>query len=219
MSKYYGMPPEVVTNIQCDVDEMMFYLYMPIWMPDEGNRADMADNIPQRLYKPFRMLFEEAIEHSFVHKGDRFDYWYVTAKRLYVTPENMGNRPGWHSDGYGTSDVNYIWSDTVPTEFCSHRYEGLSSDHSEALRQMEEMSRGKSVFVREPNTLIRLDQYNIHRAPSPLHGFEGIRTFFKLTGSNSRFNLKGNSHNYLMNYDWPMFDRGEERNMESRKVA
>ena len=60
-------------------------------------------------------------------------------------------------------------------------------------------------------TLMRLDPSVIHAAPEiPAPG--GERSFFKVSFSNSRYNLRGNSRNYLLDYDWPMYDRAAVRN-------
>lgn len=208
----YGKPPEVIGNYPLKVDEMMLYLYMPIWTPEcEG--GFLVDFIPKQL-DVFEKLIYEATEDSAVREGESFSHWYITAKRMYVTPENMGNRLGWHCDGYGTDDVNYVWCDCVPTEFALQEFAELSPAHNLSMEQMHEQIDDQDCIVAcEHNDLLRLDQHVVHRvAPSD---YRGMRTFFKLTGSNSRFNLKGNTHNHLINYNWPMFDRQPERNMES----
>ncbi|WP_299075848.1 hypothetical protein [uncultured Paraglaciecola sp.] len=208
----YGQAPEVIGNYPLEVDEMMLYLYMPVWTPEPHGYKFMADFVPEQL-SPFKSMMNAALSDSYV-KGERFDYWYITAKRMYVTPGNMGNRPGWHCDGYGTNDVNYVWCDCVPTEFALQEFTDLSPDHNVSMAQMHEQIDDVSCIVAcKANDLLRLDQHVVHRVARG--DYRGMRTFFKLTGSNSRFNLKGNTHNYLMDYDWPMFDRQSERNMES----
>lgn len=209
----YGRKPEVIANHKLYANEMMLYLQMPIWMPFQPGSGDidMIDLIPKRL-KVFVPLIAEATGDSF-GRGERFDYWYITAKCMYVTPQSMGNRPGWHADGYGTDDINYIWCDAAPTEFAVQEFLNLSADHSVSLVQMEDQASNDCIITFQPNDLIRLDQYNIHRVSNK--DYTGVRAFFKLTGSNSKFNLIGNSRNYLMDYDWPMVGRSAERNMES----
>ena len=38
-------------------------------------------------------------------------YMYLTVKRQYQSKSKLFNRPGYHSDGFLTDDINYIWSD------------------------------------------------------------------------------------------------------------
>ena len=67
----------------------------------------------------------------------RENYVYLTAKTLWVSPENPGNRPGWHSDGFMTDDLNYVWSDRdgtlfwEPAETCD-----FTQDHELSLAEM-----------------------------------------------------------------------------------
>lgn len=43
----------------------------------------------------------------------------------------------------------------------------------------------------------------------------GMRSFFKISVSTHRYDLLGNSHNYLLDYSWPMLDRQTLRNQPS----
>ena len=38
------------------------------------------------------------------------------------------------------------------------------------------------------------------------------RTFIKVSFSDQKYNLKGNTHNYLFDYEWDMIDRSVSRN-------
>lgn len=42
----------------------------------------------------------------------------------------------------------------------------------------------------------------------------GFRTFIKVSISDKKFNLEGNSHNYSLDYNWKMYSRSETRNTE-----
>jgi hypothetical protein len=50
----------------------------------------------------------------------------------------------------------------------------------------------------------------IHRVATVVE--PGMRTFVKITVSDRRFNLIGNTHNYELDYDWEMHPRQVERN-------
>jgi hypothetical protein len=142
-----------------------------------------------------------------------WNYVYLTAKHLYVTPENLGNRPGWHSEGFGSNDINYIWSDSYPTEFCVQPFD-LSDHHELSMIQMSVQANITNIKTYGEKTLLRLDPSVIHRVPE--NASSGYRTFVKISCSDSKYNLKGNAHNYLFDYDWEMFERDDSRNHLSK---
>lgn len=194
-----AVEPEILANVVLEPSEMCFIQYMPIRMPRSVVR------IPRSLQWIFKLL-------PFVEYGND-DYLYLTVKYLYVTPDNMGNRPGWHSDGFGTGDVNYLWCDSYPTEFCIQDFE-LSDDCVLSLAEMERQAKDENVKTFGVNTLMRVDNRHVHRVP--LTTKPGFRTFVKLTVSKDRYNLKGNAHNYLFDYKWEMHDREVWRNHTSK---
>lgn len=197
----YGQKPLIGGQIILEPSEMCFVQYMPIKML--GGKV----RIPKHLDWVWPLICEFGIQ------GNEDQLMYLTAKHLYVTPNNMGNRPGWHSDGFGTDDINFIWCDKFPTEFCIQDFE-LSEDCEESLVQMENQAKEENVQTYGENTLLMLDKYNIHRVPL---GGEGYRTFVKISLSKDLYNLKGNAHNYLFDYDWDMVVRSDQRNHPSKE--
>jgi len=197
----YGIKPQVITNIPIDCKEMLFYMYLPIKMI-----GSMEFRLPEQL-KVFQPLIDLVIKHEGEKLKDKLVY--ITAKHIYASPDNVGNRPGYHSDGYGTDDVNYIWTNKFPTVFCIQNF-NLSEDCSTSLTQMKEQALKTNEITFPVNTLLRLDELNVHRTPDIEVG--GMRTFVKISISTEKYNLVGNSHNYLFDYDWKMFDRCEIRN-------
>lgn len=199
---YYGRAPQVIQD-KIEVDlvkdkvEMCIYQYLPIKM------AGALENfhIPQNL---------EWIKRFIPHLSfcPHTDFVYVSAKHQFVTPDNMGNRPGWHSDGFGSDDINYIWSDSFPTQFALQDFQ-ISEDHVKSLQELQDQVKEECITDYGTGAFIRIDRWNIHRPPVQGAGF---RTFLKFSISKNRYNLQGNSHNYLMNYDWEMLPRSEVRN-------
>lgn len=190
----YGQSPKNLGTLHLESSEFMYCQYMPLRMPGRGRR------IPANLVWLSDMLAR-------VH-AEQDEYIYATVRSMYSTPESA-NRPGWHSDGFGTDDINFIWYDSAPTEFCIQPF-ALSNDHEESLRQMDEQADPANIVTWEPKTLLMLDQFAIHRV-SPTAA-PGYRTFVKLSVSRHRYNLRGNAHNYLFDYEWDMRDRKESRN-------
>lgn len=218
MTKYaYGAPPRAVASMRLEWDEYMHYLYLPVRLPGQA-----GVRLPDRLgfmAHPLNVACntEHGIRGSTAWLEDH--YIYVTARRGYATPGNPLNRPGWHADGFGSDDVNYIWSDRWPTRFAVGRFVDISDDHVVSAGQFDQQitwsetacERGSiEVSNGKPCVLYRLDPSVIHATPIIDGG--GDRSFFKISISRSRYNLRGNSHNYLFDYDWKMWDRSEVRN-------
>lgn len=201
----YGQEPKVVGNdLVLDPQEMCFVQYLPIAFPkSQGQGAG--------VYVPENLKWCWPIIHLCMSNTAE-SYIYLTVKHLYVTPSNMGNRPGWHSDGFGTDDINYIWCDKYPTEFCIQDFD-ITEDCETSLKEMQSQAKVMNVKTYGENNLLRLDKYNIHR--TPVCG-EGYRTFVKVSVSKDRYNLKGNAHNYLFDYDWDMVVRSDSRNHPSK---
>lgn len=192
----YGRPPEIMGRVDLTPSEMCFVQYMPI-------KIDGSDiRVPDRLKWAMPLV---------VMCGNisRFQFAYLTAKYLWVNNANMGNRKGWHSDGFMSDDVNIIWSDCCPTEFCVQSF-NLSRDHELSLQEMAKQAHPDSVIRYKDRLAIRVDQYVIHRVSE--QQYEGMRAFVKISLSDHRYNLQGNAKNELFDYDWEMHRRGELRN-------
>jgi hypothetical protein len=166
--------------------------------------------------------FDEIVMAAGENDRDHFieSYVYLTAKTLWVSGDYIGNRPGWHSDGYRTTDVNYIWCDRAPTDFL-HAPAGLKLDEDcdTSLQQMNGYGLRPGMYgaeiVQFPDKhLLRLDETVIHRSPASFA--PGMRTFVKVSISESRYNLIGNSVNHQLPIPGEMFPRGETRNHPTR---
>lgn len=206
---YYGAPPTVVAkNIPVDLlkdrVELGFTQYLPI---------KMAGALESFHIPPALNWIKRFIPH--LDFCPHTDYIYVSAKHLFVTPDNMGNRPGWHTDGFGSADVNYIWSDSFPTQFCLQEFE-LTEDHVKSLQELSEQALDENIVEYGVNAFVRIDCWNVHRPPVAGTGF---RTFLKFSISKNQYNLQGNSHNYLIDYDWEMVPRSAIRNHPVADIA
>lgn len=204
----YGNAPAVPTHFDPVIDEMMFYLYLPIKMPHSSFQ------IPPRLRRFHQMTDFMAEDASAILDLEKH-YVYLTAKTLFVEPGAPGNRPGWHVDGWGSNgDLNYIWSDRNPTEFCIQSFENVPDEDFGSLRAFKAQARPENTLCYPDKTLLRLDETVVHRVNPVVK--PGVRTFVKYSVSRHRYNLKGNSHNYLFDYDWHMYDRQVLRNIDNK---
>ena len=202
----FGVAPDLVRRFAPRWDEYMHYLYLPVAMPAIG-----GIRLPQRLLFLKELITEIMLAENWWDGYYNAGYVYVTARRGYATPGNPLNRPGWHTDGFGTEDVNYIWTDRYPTRFALGAFKDISTDHVRSAEQFEEQAPGMEIITYEPGSLLRLDPFVVHCTPEiPAPG--GERSFLKISLSKQRYNLRGNSHNYGLPYAWKMWDRAEVRN-------
>lgn len=207
----YGSPPKTIGHYTVETDEMFFYQYLPIKMKGSlftskyENRLKCFDNL---IFSAGSDFIEDFGIEKFMDS-----YVYLTAKRLYQSGGCYFNRVGWHSDGFMTDDINYIWSDKIPTIFNLTSFK-LSQDDNVSMLEMDQQADLNKNVLYENNTLLRLDQYNIHKVNES--NFCDIRTFVKISISSDKYDLKGNSKNYNLDYDWIMRDRKKDRNIPQK---
>jgi hypothetical protein len=207
MKMIVGGSPVVVGKIPAQASEMMFVQYLPVHMPHQGLK------VPEHV-KCFQGIIDTAMVDFATMADVSNKYVYLTAKHLYVTPENLGNRPGWHIDGFGTEDINYIWYDSSPTEFCNQTFD-ITDDEHQSIADMTEQADEENVITYPVETLLRLDNMIVHRTTTQRIE-PGYRTFVKVSISDEPYNLKGNARNYMFDYDWDMKGRDQERNVTSK---
>jgi hypothetical protein len=131
--KQYGVAPQIAQRgLDLDWTEFMHYLYLPVVMPGQGDEMRLPPNL--EFARPVVDYVLQA--EGFVSMDDP-RYVYVTARRGFAAPGNPLNRPGWHADGFGTDDVNYIWADAYPTRIAEGEMEGISDDHVVSARQFD----------------------------------------------------------------------------------
>lgn len=196
----YGALPEDFGPLEMPTTEMLFWLYCPVSIP--GRSFILPDNLIQ---------FGDMLDAIWDHEPDlcRESYIYLTAKTLFISEGATPNRPGWHSDGFGTDDVNWIWYDRAPTQFLSDSF-SLPNDCADSMEIMERRAAGQDLHVYPNRHLLRLTPAVIHRV-NPVCP-PGMRTFLKVSISKDRYNLEGNSVNHHLPYIWPTAPRRDERN-------
>jgi hypothetical protein len=151
-----------------------------------------------------------------------------------VLPNNYQRRPGWHADSFITKsthlqynnnsfsppmDTVYLAYDCLATEFNKSIF-SFSKDvdnHSNdaVLQHFDKMAKPKNVITFPPYTILKMDPRSVHRVQMNNSTRTIDRTFIKLTFTTEIFNRLGNDHNYLFNYNWPLFQRTMERNNSS----
>ncbi len=207
----YGDYPSVVGHHpDLDLREVMYYLYLPVFMDGEFRRPSVGTNLKvPRNVECCLPLILDALEAS----GRPYRYVYLSARKGWATPDNPLNRPGWHCDGFGTDDLNFVWWKGPGTRFLIGNFTGISDDHVESLHQFEMLAHQNAAGIYRPRTegtLLRLSTTCIHATPEITEGC--MRQYVKVSLSDHQYNLENNSHNYLFDYDWPMHRRETVRN-------
>lgn len=198
--KLQGLPAIVASDVHLKLDEVVYLLYMPVATPET------------QLALPPQALPYIPLLHAVTRSEPRAqeEYIYLTVKRMIVGPTVTPNRPGWHADGFGTDDLNFVWYDCVPTIFNRSEFD-VSEDHTLSLQQFEEQAWYENDVVFPTHTLLRLDPTIVHRVGRADR--EQMRTFVKITISKNQFNLIGNSRNHAApGLNWPMYPRATVRN-------
>lgn len=207
MNRIYGASPVDLGLVDIESKEMMFWLYCPIKLPGHALSV-VPDNLKQ-----FIPLIREAV-FDITYKQWYDSYVYITAKTLFVTADNPGNRPGWHSDGFMTDDLNYVWSDCNGTMFWEpDEAVEFTQDHKLSLDEMQKAADAGPHVVYPDKHLLRLNQGVIHRVADVTK--PGVRTFVKISVSKDKYDLVGNSVNHKLAPDWEYKDRILERNAPS----
>lgn len=207
----YGNPPTIIGKIPLEPSEHMIFLYLPIKMA--GNTLF---RYPERLRYLNDLLGKVHINAGYLLGTEYADHYvYLTAKTMWVEPGAAGNRPGWHADGYGSNgDLNYIWHDMNPTQFAVQQFTDIPDDDVQSMVEMERQVDLERLTEYPDRTLLRLDETVVHRVNPTVT--PGLRTFIKLSVSKHQYNLKGNSHNHLFDYDWDLVDRAAVRNVDNK---
>lgn len=202
----FGKLPIFVRRHAINLPEVMYYLYLPVRMDGSDVRLPGALEV-------CRPLIEDSLEFTRSIYRDKPDYRYVylSARKGWATPDNPLNRPGWHCDGFGTNDLNFVWWHGPGTRFALQAFKGIVSDHNRSMEQFGEQVRPDNVVTYGEHGLYALDSSVVHSTPIiPPPGC--MRQYIKVSLSDHPYNLENNSHNYLFNYNWPMYSRAASRN-------
>ena len=208
----YGELPKDLGIHLVDCKEMMFYQYLPIKLL--GKHMPVFE---ERLNSFKDLIGAICCDYIGEFGLDNYinSYAYLTAKYMYQTPNCSYNRLGYHSDGFMTDDINYVWCDKNPTVFNFTTFD-LSLDDKKSLQEMEWQEDKRKTVIYDGNSLLRLNQFNIHKVNES--EFEGMRCFLKISFSKDKYDLIGNNKNYLLDYDWQMRERNQERNIPQKTI-
>jgi hypothetical protein len=213
-SHYGKLPVFLGDHHKLDLQEMMYYLYLPVCM-------DATIDQPEILIPPnidcCRELIHVALRYYRSRLYPSYRYIYLSARKGWATPDSPLNRPGWHTDGFGTYDLNFVWWKGPGTRFAHQAFKDISEDHALSLKQFEEQVRPECIVTFLEGGFYAMNPNVVHTTPLIIKPC--MRQYVKVSVSNHRYNLENNSHNYLFDYDWPMHDRDAMRNDPHRAQA
>lgn len=209
MPMRYSTQPVFVDDFPIELREVMHYLYLPVKM------AGSSEVIVPRNLWPLQPMLRRAIEHAAsVERVVGSDYIYLSARKGWATADNPLNRPGWHADGFGTDDLNYVWWKGPGTRFTKLEWPAgiISDDHFKSMEQFGAAVDATRHLIHTPmgECLYMIDPHCVHATPLIAQGC--WRQYVKFSFSRHRYNLENNSHNYLFDYDWPLQPRELLRN-------
>ena len=207
----YGDLPKSLGMYKIKCQEMMFYQYLPIKLIHTSIRIEERLNCFNDL---IILSINDYVNKYGLEKYNN-SYVYLTAKYMFQTTGCSFNREGYHSDGFLTNDINYIWCDKNPTIFNNSIF-NLTLDDNISMLEMNNQALTENEIVYSENELLRLNQYNIHKVADVIN--PGMRTFVKISISKDKYDLIGNSHNYEFDYDWTMKQRQIKRNIPQSNI-
>lgn len=188
------------------LNEVMYYLYLPIKMI--GSHLRLPTNVRH-------LLPLVAAACSFTNSNRRKHYWddmyvYLSARKGWATRDNPLNRPGWHCDGFGSDDMNFVWWDGPGTRFALQPFFDIPPDHLQS--QLKFQQQVNELYVRTPpeHGLYYISPECVHA--TPVIDKPCMRSYVKISVSRHQYNLEDNSHNYLFDYAWKMHKREDVRN-------
>lgn len=202
--RVYGKLPVYLGLFNFTLPEVMYYLYLPIRMPT-GHDIRIPPNL-----QCCRGLVDACLNYA-DGKALDYEYLYLSARKGWASPDNPLNRPGWHADGFGTTDLNFVWWEGPGTRFAIQSFEGILPDHNRSLTQFDEQVRDEAVVTYPQHGLYAIDPSVVHATPI-IKPPGCMRQYVKVSMSNHRYNLENNSHNYLFVYQWPLHSRETLRN-------
>lgn len=208
----YGKPPIFLDDFKFDLQEVMYYLYLPIFMRGHHGRNGEL-RVPPNL-EVCMPLINCCFLYCNTVLMKKYDYMYISARKGWATKDNPLNRPGWHADGFGTDDVNMVWWTGPGTRFALQPFEGIEADHCRSLEQFDEQVRPECIHTYPEKKLFVIHPDVVHA--TPIIEVPCMRQYVKISLSNNRYNLENNSHNYLFDYEWELHSRDVVRNDTAR---
>lgn len=191
--------------------EFCFVQDMPILTPESGSLWLRVPHHLQALV-PMAMAVRNHLIRSMGERWLKERYMYLTAKHTHVSYGQHQTREGWHTDGFGTDDLAFLWCDSTPT-LVLDKPMIVSTNDREALEQMQaegkrelyamaydQVIRNNHIRKLDTHRLYMLDDQVIH-TPAVAER-SGFRRFAKISVSKYPYDLLGNATNDMLPTNW-----------------
>jgi len=191
-------------------------LDLPVQFP--GSELRLPGNLARLAPLLQRILNYEAR----INPNCREEYYiYLTVDQGWVKPGKLQREAPCHVDGFQGGRWNpkvranhtYTVCDILPTVYYPQPFDLLALDENkhnffwEMNRQVWETN-SEFAWRAQPGELTLMDCYCVHRGDEA--DVEVFRTFIRVSFEVRIFDRKGNAHNPLFAYDWPMVPRDIE---------
>jgi hypothetical protein len=205
-----------------------------LWVMDMPIKLPFSQICIPNEFSQFTDFFKTVIQfEKMINPNFDQTYAYLCIDQRQVEPNGFQRRPGWHADSFITKnthlqynenfspvmDTVYLAYDCLATEFNKGPFSFPKSvdNHSNdaVLQHFESSAKSHNIITFPNHTILKMDPCCVHRVQMNNTNFIIDRTFIKLTFTTEIFNRLGNDHNKLFDYNWPLFQRGMERNNSS----
>lgn len=207
LETYEDIPQIIAKNVEIKGMFGIYLLYMPISLMG-SNYRHYPTTINEDVKKLVNLCINDFDGNRYGHHKNY--YVYLSFETSYVKKGVPQKRPGWHCDGFKTEDTNYIWFSDFPTIFNPGPFLIDPTDHNISMTQFNQQVDESKSFTESSGQILKLSPRCVHKAAIPHR--DGVRTFIKVSFSQDKYNLKGNTINPLLKYDWKFYDRQMVRN-------
>lgn len=184
----YGKAPIDLGPVPFQLDERMFWMYCPI-----KSKGLSEPHIPFNL-APCRVLVD-AVRTDLGEDAWLDNYVYLTVRN---NPSRSNKSLGWHSDGFLTDDLTYIWCNVTPTVFWEPPLlVDVTQIPGRQFRELRAFADGDENNYRRYSVghLQKMDQYAVHRDDGANFVIGEMRTFVKVTVSKNKYDKRIYSSN------------------------
>jgi len=203
-------------------------IHMPLPLP-HIDLAPLRASYPRCLDMPLRLAGEHdyhlpeewtglasLLEHLIAQEHATNPNWaeyhtYLTIDCKMVHAAEQQRHGGLHVDGFQGARIqpktritrNYVMTTNGGTRFYPQRFIVADETRFNVFQGFD--IQAERYEIAEENVAYFMDAYCVHE--SGIAERDALRTFLRLTYDLKRFDRAGNTHNAMLDYDWPMVGR------------
>lgn len=159
------------------------------------------------------------VEHANNPNWARY-HTYLTVDSSEMVADGQQRNGGLHADGFQGARItpktkvtrNYVATSNGGTRFYPQLFRTGLDDAVFDLFKGFNLQAGRPVLAPE-DTVVFMDAYTVHE--SGLAARDGLRTFLRVTFDLKKFDRAGNTHNAMLDYNWPMVERNVHQTLQA----